>query len=179
MSRPAVPALLALATLLAACGGDEDVKESAPPVETEPQETADDCVGGTPPVITGMELENTGLDRFEDDYYPTLTVWVDVEDEDWDLASYKLEIYYDASVDGAVEADEDAGFSSVGTLSQDGDCTAPGGRVGLKIGLAGGGIEYDSLYEFGALVTDVNGLTSEMATTSGYTPTEDGEDGGP
>lgn len=167
-----------LGVSLAACG-EEKVEESAPPVETETQETADDCVGGTPPVIVSMELENTGVQRFENDEYPTITVWVEAEDEDWDLASYKLSVYYDDVVDGTVEQSSENGFSNSGTLSDDGDCTAPGGTVGIQIGISGAGIEYDTLTEFGAVVTDGNGLTSELGTVSGYTPTATGEDGGP
>lgn len=163
----------------AGCSG-EKVEESAPPVETEPQETADDnCDGINAPVIVSMELENTGLQRFENDDLPTLTVWVEAEDEDYDLASYKLEVYYDADIDGVVEANSTHGFSNSGTLSDDGTCTARGGTVGLTLGLAGGGIEYDTLTEFGAIITDGHGMSSEMSVISGYTPTSTGEDGGP
>jgi len=169
----------AFATWGAACTGDKDPVESAPPVETQPQETADDCVGTTAPVITNIELENTGIQRYENDDWPTLTVWVDVEDDDWDLATYALAVYYDDVVDGAVEATSSNGYGSTGTLSEDGDCTAPSGKVGLTLYLAGGGIEYDTLYEFGAVVTDDHHTDSEMVTTSGYTPTSTGEDGGP
>ncbi len=165
--------------LVAGCGEDKEPEESAPPVETEPQETADDCVAGVAPVITAMELENTGVQRFENDEYPTLTVWVTAEDEDWDLASYKLAVYYDDVVDGVVEASTTNDFTNSGTLSDDGDCTAAGGTVGLTLGLAGGGIAYNTLTEFGAIVTDGNGLDSEMSVVSGYTPTSTGEDGGP
>ena len=156
--------------LLAACDKEKEDTGEAPPVDTI-GDTSFQCVGGTPPVVSEVSLENTGMAVYEaDQEYPTLTVWADVSDEDNDINAYKLDVYYDAVVDSQVEADEDRNFSSSGTLSST-ECGAPSGTVGLKIFLAGGGVEYNTLYEWGAMVTDANGYVSEMAVTSGYTPT--------
>lgn len=170
--------LLAALAPLSACG-EKEPEDTAPPVDLQPDETGEACTGGTPPVITEMWFENTGMDRYENDLYPTLTIWVSVEDEDWDLSSYKLSVYYDATIDDAVEASASNGFSNSGTISDDGPCTAARGTVGLQLFLAGGGIEYNTLTEFGAVVMDENGVESEMAVESTYTPTSTGEDGGP
>lgn len=173
MIRRLLPALLSLA-----CTGEPKESEP-PPLDTKPTDTGEECLGGTPPVITDMWLENTGLDRYENDEYPTITVWVSATDEDWDLSTYTLDVSFDATVDGSVTPGDDNSFQSQGTISSDGACTAPEGTVGLKVFLAGGGIEYDALTEWGATITDTNSVVSEMATVSGYTPTSTGEDGGP
>lgn len=164
-------------SLLTACSDDKDETGEAPPVDTI-GDTSVDCAGGTPPTISNLTLENTGMAVYEDDQeFPTLTIWADVADDDQDLHSYRYDVYYDATVDGEVEAGDDNDFNTTGTLSNT-DCGAPSGTVGLKIFLAGGGVEYNSLYEWGATVTDATGLVSEMTTTSGYTPTATGADGG-
>ena len=165
--------------LLAACSADKADTGKPPAVDTLGGETAEDCVGGTTPTISDLTLENSGMAIYEDDdEYPTLTIWADVADDDQDLQNYAFDVYYDAVVDSSVEASSSKHFGTVGTLSNT-DCGAPSGTVGLKIFLAGGGVEYNSLYEWGGTVTDATGLVSDMALTSGYTPTATGEDGCP
>ena len=177
MPRVALP----LAFLLwapAACQTDKDDSEP-PPLDTldTPQDTAPECAG-TAPVITSLWLENTGVQEYEQgDWRPTITIWASATDEDWDLNTYQLSIWYDETVDDAVEQSDATELSNGGTLTSD-ECGAPEGTVGLRIFLSGGGIAFDTLYEWGAIVTDAHGLTSELAITAGYTPTSEGEDGG-
>lgn len=157
---------------------DKTGEDTAPPIETTTHETGDNCVGGTAPVVSAVMLENTGLARYENDDWPTLTVWATAADDDWDLNAYKLQIWFDDTVDGTVAEGDDNGFDAVGTLAEE-NCGAAEGTVGIQIFLTGGGIAYNTLYEWGAVVTDAHELASEMVTTSGYTPTETGEDGAP
>lgn len=161
---------------LVACTKKES-GDSAPPL-TVTHETGSNCVGGTPPVISEVTLENSGIARYENDDWPTLTIWVSVSDEDWDINSYKLDLSFDDTVDGTVVPTSDNSFESLGTLADEA-CGASQGKVGLQVFLTGGGLAYNTLYEWGAVVTDANGFSSDMFTASGYTPTESGADGGP
>lgn len=164
---------------LIACTGEKVEDTGAPPLDTRPQdsETADPCPGGTPPVIDSLTLENTGLKEYEaGEFYPTLTISAATTDEDWDLETYQFYVWFDETVDGAV-AQDDNGLEVQGTVSDDGPCTASEATIGMQIFLLGGGVEYDTLYEWGGIVIDSNGVSSEMAITSGCTPTSEGEDG--
>ena len=171
--------LVCLSLVLAACTDKEEEETGAPPLDTRPQDsdTGDSCPGGTPPVIESLTTANAGITECEaGQAYPQLDVTVDVTDADYDLESYHYNVWYDDAVDGSVEQG-DNGLEVLGTLSSDGPCTASGGAITMQICLLGGGVEYDTLYEWGAIVTDSNGFASEMAFTSGCTPTAEGEDG--
>lgn len=164
--------------LLIGCSDDKVDTGGPPPVDTLDTDTGESCVGGTTPTISDLTVENSGMAIYEDDdEFPTITIWADVADADQDLHNYAFDVYYDAVVDGAVEASSSKHFGTTGTLSNT-DCGAPTGTVGLKLFLTGGGVEYDTLYEWGGTVTDATGLVSDMALTSGYTPTSTGADGG-
>ena len=174
-----MPRILWAALVLGvACSPKTQTGDSAPPIDTEPPDTGTACVGGTPPVISEVTLENTGIARYENDDYPTITIWAAVSDEDWDINAYKLDVSYDDTIDGTVTPTSDNTFETTGTLSETA-CGAEEGTVGLQLFLTGGSIAYDTLYEWGAVVTDANLYASAMVTASGYTPTSTGEDGAP
>lgn len=173
----ALPSLALLLAFGVGCTG-KDEEDTAPPLDTEPHEDTATCLGGLAPVIEELWLENTGLDTYEGIEYPTLTVWASASDEDWDLNAYRMKIWYDADINGAVDNSQDTTLVQEGTVVPD-ECGAPTAQVGLRIYLGGGALDYDSLYEWGATVTDANGYESELAITTGYTPTSTGEDGGP
>ena len=44
--------------------------------------------------------------------------------------------------------------------------------------MTGDNPDYDTLYDWGVVVTDAYGLTSDTGVTECWTPTSDGEDGG-
>lgn len=171
-------ALLALA--LAACTDKEEQESDPPELDTEPKDTdtADPCPGGTAPVITELLIENGGLQEYEaGEFYPTIKITAsEVTDEDWDLETYYFDVWWDDAVDGAVAMGSDT-LQVAGTVSDDGPCTASEATVSMVVFLRGGGVEYDTLYEWGGVVTDSNGIASEMAIASGCTPTEDAADG--
>lgn len=176
--RAALAPILVLIALSVGCK-EEKTEETAPPLDTLAHDTVDYCPPGVPPVISEVLVENGGLADFDGETLPTVLVSAVVSDEDGDISSYKLDIWYDDTVDGSVEQGSTNTFQGLGTL-KDGECTAPAGTVGLQVGLSPDAtIAFNTLYEWGAIVTDDNLLSSEMVTGSGYTPTESGEDGGP
>ena len=159
-------------------GGTDD--SSAPPdllIDTDgPGNT--DCEGAVP-VVEDIWCENSGVKPHYETGEDTVTmqVWTSVSDTDGDLTSYSLQIFYDDEVDSAVDTDV-TNFNPVyGSVDSD-DCTASDAELGLTLYLTGDNPDFDTLYDWGVVVTDAAGLESEVAVTTCWTPTSDGSDGG-
>lgn len=173
MRRAGPLALLALAAGCAADKGDSGV----PSLVTNPVDTGD-CTAVNTPAISEVVLENTGIATNEvGESLPTMAVRARASDKDGDLASYQIDAYYDAIVDGAVEQDPEQDYADSGTLNDQGPCSLVAATLSAKVFL-GGRLAFDTLYEWGVIVTDDHGVSSAMAYASGYTPKADGSDGG-
>ena len=84
--------------------GCDDKEASEPPPLGEYSSTT--C-GGTAPVITNLECENSGLEYDPDAGIdrPTFSLIADVTDEDGDLTSYSMLVDYDEEEDDEVAED--------------------------------------------------------------------------
>lgn len=163
-----------LLTLLFACGGKAgDSANNAPPIN-EGGDTA--TCEGTAPVIEELVIGNGGIYEFDDGPAPTVSVMATITDEDADLNIVSLTVWYDEAVDGAVDTSGEGLASSPYEMDEE-LCVTPEANYGLNIQV-GGSLDYDTLYEFAAVAKDGNGLSSAVAIASGYTPNEDGTDGG-
>lgn len=160
---------------LAACADKAaDSGSSAPPINQGGG--GDSGCGGTAPVIDELTIVNGGIVKFDSGPKPTVGVQAHVTDEDADLDVVSMDVWYDDVVDNQVDT---TGTSFDGSPYEVSDepCTSASTTFTLQI-QAGSNLEFDSLYEFAAVVTDGNGEVSEVAIASGYTPTSEGEDGG-
>ena len=98
-----IPLVLTV-SMLVACSGKGDDSGDADTYSGIDTANSQTCAGEAP-VITGIRCENTGLqEHFETgELIPTMRLWTEVSDSDGDLNRYQLEIYYDETVDGAVD----------------------------------------------------------------------------
>ncbi len=145
----------------------------------EPEETGTiasaDCLGGTPPVLEELYCENTGVQTYaltgED--VPTLTLWVDVSDEDGDLTTYSAQVGFDEELDGVVDLSTSELSPSYGSVHAD-LCAVPSLILGVTLYLRGGEPLYETTYEWGVEVTDDSGQSSDVAVVVCTTPDESG-----
>lgn len=176
--RTLFPSFLLPALLVAACAdkGEETI-DSAPPLQTG-DDTATVTCEGTPPVVTEVTCENTGLQpHFETGAdTPTLLIMANVTDADGDLDYYAIQLFYDDVVDGAVDTSSSTFSPSNGALGGD-PCESPSANLGLTLYLTGGDPAWDTEYEWGMVISDGASLESEPGIVVCCTPTSDGEDG--
>ena len=159
--------LLGLAgVLLVACGGKDSDEDSSAEAT---------CEGGTPPVVSDVYCENTGIQIYgpTGEEAPTLTVWADVEDEDHDLESYTVTLFFDDVLDGTVSREQSLG-PSAGYPSPE-PCGVSALLLGTTVYLRGGQPLYETPYEWGVVVTDATGLESELVMVTCTTPNTEGE----
>ena len=127
------------------------------------------CVPGTPPSIDSMGVtQGQGTDDG-----PSILVQLQASDEDGDLHDYQVQIWFDDEVDGAVDRTSynrmTPGPVSLDVLA----CGAPAISSEVEIVLLGEGVlNFDTVYEFAAVITDASGLDSAPALSSGKTPRE-------
>ena len=133
---------------------------------------------GTPPVVESIDCENTGIQDHFETGEPTVTMALAVElsDDDGDLHGYRVQIFLDDELDGAVDP-VDSPFGPVNKTLNVEECAGFEASVDLNLYLTGFNPEYDTTYEWGVVVTDSAGLESEMLVVQCTTPTETGEDG--
>ena len=127
------------------------------------------CVPGTPPSIDSMGVtEGQGTDDG-----PSILVQLQASDEDGDLHDYQLQIWFDDELDGAVDRTSYNRLTP-GPVSLDViECSAPAISSEVEIVLLGEGLlDFDTMYEFAAVITDASGLDSAPALSSGKTPRE-------
>ena len=167
--------VLAIAVVgVGACDGDG--KETDPP---PPPGTSGDC-GENPPVITDVWVEDGGMYQFEQDQiFPSVLIWADVEDEDKDLNYYSMRVWFDEVIDGRVLAEGDYAETQ-GTLSSE-DCSVPSAQVGLRLAVTSS--QYSPNFsvetEFGVVVYDDEDNPSNdeepLEADAFFTPDENGE----
>lgn len=160
--------MFALVALLA-CSSDDTGKDTAPGIGDN---TGDDCSGAAP-VIDAFTIEEGDVITNEDGQeQPSLNITVEFEDDDWDLNTVTMNVWFDDTVDGSVDTTGDAPISTGEYQMEDGTCSVSGGSFTLAQGIVGDPLAYDTEYEFGAVIVDQHGLESDPAITSATTPSE-------
>lgn len=134
--------------------------------------------GGTPPVITEIQCSSIGLKEPEPGAtaLPTLLMSLFITDEDQDLNSMQVEIYFDEDVDGAVSTQEVIYPPVLIPLSQD-TCLDAEATVNIDVFINGVSPRYNQPYEWGVLVRDANNDASELYVFECITPFENGDAG--
>jgi hypothetical protein len=163
-----------------ACSGEDKADTSSPPdISVDSGGSGTDTCEGTAPVVDDLWCVNSGVKPHFETGEDTVTMqlWTSASDVDGDLTSYALQIYYDDEVDESVDTSV-VNFSPVyGTVGAD-ECTAADAELGLTLYLTGDDPAFDTLYDWGVVVTDAAGIDSEIAVISCWTPASDGTDGG-
>jgi len=176
MNRIAPFAVVALA--LSACSKDETDSgaDKDGTVDTNPQDTSDDC-GGTAPVVTfTAECAYPGLQELEqyDDPVPTIKFEVKVEDEDGDLDILAFDIFIDPEANGTIDEGADEVNGTPSAVPDAEVCnTSPVGFTDT-LALPPGSVTYGEMYDWGLRATDHGGVKSEIAVITCYAPNEDG-----
>ncbi len=168
---------LLLASLLVACSAKEPVDTGAAPSLGEYGDTGSTC-SGTAPVITSLSCENTGLQPHFETKEPTVTMTIEVQisDDDGDLQSYQLDMWFDDDIDGSVDTSGVQFDPQVGTLDAP-ECGAENAQISSTLYLTGGTPSYNTSYEWAVQVTDAAGIPSEVEIKTCVTPMSDGSDG--
>ena len=132
-----------------------------------------ECAGAAP-VITSITCTNAGLDFLEGmGEVPWLAFEMQLDDEDGNLDSYRLEVYYDEAIDGAVVAADSPYTPYTGSPQNAEECETFTVPSVLSVPIPG--IPATSTrYEWGFVLVDATGTSSEMATIACTTPAEDG-----
>ena len=107
---------------------------------------------------------------------PTLLMSLFITDEDQDLNSMQVEIYFDEDVDGAVSTQEVIYPPVTIPLSQD-TCLDAEATVNIDVFVNGVSPRYNQAYEWGVLVRDANNDASELYVFECITPFENGDAG--
>lgn len=171
--------MLTLPLLAVACGDKEEEETgTAPGLDTDTEDETEEC-SGTAPVVEAVTCENSGIQpHFETgEDTVTMTIMAETSDADGDLDYYTFELFFDDEIDGTVDTSTSVFSPSSGSVDVDA-CEAGLVNLGTVLYLAGGDPDYDTLYEWGVIVTDGGGIASEVMVVECYTPTSDGEDGG-
>jgi hypothetical protein len=168
---------LGLALGAAGCGGKGD-EDSGPLISAGGGDDGDEECSGTAPVITQVSCVNTGIQPHFETGVDTVTMklLVDFEDEDGDLKAYGMSIYIDESVDGSVSPSDSPWSPLNRTLDVD-TCAGFEAEVEVTLYLSGSRPAFDTLYEWGLVVTDQGGYQSDMFVVECVTPAADGSDG--
>jgi hypothetical protein len=169
---------MSLLLLAIACGGtDKDTGTTAPPINQDTDTAVEDCDGAAP-TVDEVLVSNGGVVTFDDGDFPTVLVEGRAVDTDNDLHLMRMDVWFDTVVDGAVDT---AGERIEGAVAQlrDEPCSVGRGTYGLRIPVGDGRLDPNALYEFGVVVYDAHDAASGLGVGSGYTPREDGTDGGP
>ena len=176
-SSPSALLCIPLATGLIACKNKDATDSGAPPPIDVTDGEVEECSGSAPEILD-VTCENTGLQPHFETKEDTVTmaIWVSASDEDGDLHQYGLEIFFDEVVDDSVDTST-AQFSPLtGTLDSP-ECGATAANVGTTMFLTGGTPAYNTVYEWGIIVTDAHGMSSDLVTMACVTPQSDGTDG--
>ena len=181
MNHRALP-LLGLTVWFSACDRPTaDGDSSEPPdllTDSGSGQTSEDCQG-SPPVVDDVWCVNTGIKPHYETGEDTATIriWSAVSDVDGDLVQYSVQLFYDDVIDSTVDTSVTQ-FNPVHGSVDYPPCQATTAELGLTLYLTGSDPEYDTLYEWGVVVTDAYGLESDPLVDSCWTPASDGSDGG-
>ena len=162
--------LLTLTLILTACGTPTEDTAGDPPL---PRATSTLTCGETPPVIDSLTVTDNGLYICEKGQpaSPSVLVSVSTHDDDGDINVYEFDLVWDLNVDGLFGSSASS-YHNIGTLSND-ECSVSQANIGVVLCMGGGDPPYSTEVEFGAIITDANGNSSnygEFVITSAVTP---------
>ena len=180
-SMPRMPALilaggLAITTGCSGKGDSGDDGSTGGTTLTGGGEGTPEC-GGVAPTITEVQCAADGLKEYEPgSALPTLLFNIFIEDEDADLSSVNVQLYYDDVIDGVVSTQDPEFPASVETIDAE-----PCGRSSLTYNLSafvsGVNPRFNINYEWGVVVRDAGDVASEMFILECITPFENGDAG--
>ena len=167
--------LFPLLFLALACTPDEEEKDSGGTLGVD---TGDPSCEGTPPDIVSFTVsEGDPVQDENGNTFPSLHLTVEFEDDDGDAHVVAASLWWDSTVDGAIDsaAEPDAALPET-ALTSGGEpveeCAGEGGTLTIAKGVSGTDLAYSTQYDFGVTITDAHGLESEMAVATGTTPAE-------
>ncbi len=162
---------------LLACDGSK--AEDSGNGTLNPSDSAESC-SGTAPVVEDLSVEEgdviKGTDGEADQ--PSVLITVEFSDEDGDAHVVAVDFWFDDAVDDTVDTSGAPDRSlPAGAMLDAADrpieeCAGDGGILGISLGVTGSDLDYDTPYDFAAVVIDNAGLRSEPAFASGTTPSE-------
>ncbi len=160
-----------LLTLMLACKGEPEDTNEPPPIRND--DTAPECAGADP-AVSQVLLSNGGIVDFEGTDWPTIKISADTTDADGNLNYATMDVWFsefgEPSTDGSAALDK--------TFSvDDTECGVEANVFDLLVQV-GQGLQYNTEYTFAVRITDQKGELSNIAMATGYTPKEDGSDGG-
>lgn len=164
---------LLLPAMFLACKEDKE----PPPLALD--DTGVDC-SANPPVVTSVTAGNGGLQNFEGTDYYTFAITTAVQDQDLDLDRVAVDIWWDLTVDGHVDTSGAPNIDGKTTVTRDLPCGVASATFTHYVPMKSGGeLPFDTQVEVGAIGYDSHGVGSvEALVGSGWTPNEDGTDGG-
>jgi hypothetical protein len=163
--------------LLAAVGCDDSKDDDTGPGSLNASDTDADC-SGTPPVIDDLTVEIGDVLTGEagEDAQPSVLITVEFSDEDGDAHVVAVDFWYDDVVDGTVDTSGAAPMQLPAGAMPDRsgrpieECAGDGGILGISLGVTGKELDFETEYDFAAVVIDNAGLASEPRVASGTTP---------
>lgn len=146
----------------------------------DPSNNGNDDCSGTAPTVTEFDVSEGDPVEGEggEDPQPTVLLTVSFADDDGDAHVVSMDIWYDDTIDGTVDTSGKAKANVAPTAMQDSDgnpeeeCAGKEGTLGLRLGVSGGSLEYDTEYDFAVVVYDNAKMASEPAFATGLTPSE-------
>lgn len=145
----------------------ENTDDSAPPINQD--DTAPTVCDGTAPTITDLIIEDGGVRDFEGEDAPSLKVAAETSDDDGDLHRMNMTVWWDDVVDGVVDTSGTGTEAGWYAMNED-ECATYEATYGILFEVDGSRFEYETAYEFAAIVYDDAGLVSEQVIDSGTTP---------
>lgn len=162
-----------LVFVLACTSKESEDSQDLPPINR--QDSEDVPCNGHDPVAQTLVVGNGGIVQFDEGPYPTVALEVQTHDDDGNLNYVTLEFWWDATIDEAVDTSAGAMVSQTQTITS-APCLSTDQTPSLLIQV-GTGLEYNTLYDFAARVTDAEGEVSNVVVASGSTPRENGLSG--
>lgn len=145
--------LYLLIPLLSLGCGDTSTEETGaePPL---PALTSTLGCGDTDPIIDSLDISDYGYYECEKGagVVPSILIEVAVRDDDLDLHTYKLDLWWDDTVDNDIAPDAED-YTIERTLSTS-ECTVGQTNIGVILCLGGSSLGFSQATEFAAIVYD-------------------------
>lgn len=164
------------ALLLLAC--DDPTEDSGGNGTLGPSDSSNGDCSGTAPTIEDFTVSEGDpvTPEGSDTPQPTVLFSIEYDDEDGDAHVISMDMWYDSTIDGAVDTSEAApqGFKDSALQDSDGNtvdaCAGDGGTIMFALGVTGNDLDFSTEYEFGAILYDNAGMGSEIEIAVGTTP---------
>ena len=153
----------------------DGTEDTSSPSDSNASEEEGNICGGTAPVIEEISCENTGMQFYPDEGadLPTMTIRLQVSDEDADFTAYTMLVRYDEELDNAL-AESAQSLTVTGTTSNT-SCSVSEANIAMTIYIqSGGSPSTGSTYEWYATVFDAAGDQSEPVMIRCTTPDSSG-----